>query len=151
MDDERPLGPYALFVAIFNAGLLGGLFGLRRDLPDRLSGADMALLTVSTHKISRLIAKDKVTAPLRAPFAQYEEDAGPSEVSESSRGTGMRKAVGDLITCPYCLSQWVATIGLFGLALAPRPTRFIATLFTIVTGADFLQIAYKAAQEKGLE
>jgi hypothetical protein len=148
--EDRPLGPYAALITVFNIGLTGALAALRRDLPDRTSAGDLALLTVATHKLSRVIAKDKVTSPVRAPFVRYEEDAGPSEVSESPRGTGFRKAVGELISCPFCIAQWIAAAGLLGLAIAPRPTRFLASLFTIVSGADFLQIAYKAAQDKGL-
>jgi hypothetical protein len=148
--EQIPLGGYAVLMTAFNAALFGGMRLLRRDLPERVSAADLALLTVGTHKLTRTIAKDKVTSPIRAPFARYEEDAGPSEVSESPRGTGMRKAVGVLITCPYCLAPWVGSAGLFGLTVAPRTTRFLASMFTVVAGSDFLQVAYKAGQEKGL-
>ncbi|HEX4717248.1 MAG TPA: DUF1360 domain-containing protein [Thermoleophilaceae bacterium] len=148
--EAKPLGGYALLATAFNAGLAGALYARREDLPERISAADLALLTVGTHKLSRLIAKDKVTSPLRAPFARYEEDAGPSEVSEAPRGTGLRRAIGELITCPFCIGQWIAAAGLFGLLLAPRTTRFVASIFAIVTGSDFLQVAYKAAQDKGL-
>src|SRR3954447_22426822 len=137
-------------MAVFNALCGGLLIGLRSRLPERFTAGDLALLTVGTHKLSRLIAKDKVTSPLRAPFVRYEEDAGPSEVSESPRGSGMRKAVGELISCPFCIAQWVAAAGLVGLAFAPRLTRFVASVFAIVAGSDFLQIAYKAVQDKGL-
>src|SRR4051794_27742145 len=149
-DEEKPLAQYGVLIAAFNAALGGLLVAWRSRLPERFSAGDLALLTVGTHKLSRLIAKDKVTAPLRAPFTRYEEDAGPSEVSESPRGSGFRLAIGELISCPFCVTQWIAPVGLFGLAVAPRPTRFIASLFTVVSGADFLQIAYKAAQDKGL-
>jgi hypothetical protein len=37
-----------------------------------------------------------------------------------------------------------------GLIYAPRLTRTVASTFTALTIADFLQIAYKAAEEKGL-
>jgi Protein of unknown function (DUF1360) len=148
--EDKPLGAYALLAAAFNAGFAGALFARRRDLPERVSAGDLALLTVGTHKLSRLIAKDKVTSPLRAPFVRYEEDAGPSEVSETPRGSGLRKAIGELISCPFCIGQWVAAAALFGLLVAPRTTRFVASLFAIMTGSDFLQLAYKAAQDKGL-
>src|SRR5436309_3332331 len=117
--DDRPLPEYGLFIGVFNAVCGALLVLLRRRLPDRYSVGDLALLTVGTHKVSRLVAKDKVTAPLRAPFAEYEEDAGPGEVSESPKGNGFQRAIGELLTCPYCLSQWFAAAGLFGLAVAP--------------------------------
>src|SRR3954453_2690708 len=148
--EQIPLGGYAVLMTAFNAVLFAGMRLLRRDLPERVSAADLALLTVGTHKLSRTIAKDKVMSPIRAPFARYEEDAGPSEVSESPRGSGLRRAIGELITCPFCIGQWIAAAGLFGLLLAPRTTRFVASIFAIVAGSDFLQVAYKAAQDKGL-
>lgn len=147
---DKPLVSYGLIASTFNVLMAAGLYAKRDALPERISAADLALLTAGTHKLSRQLAKDKVLSPLRAPFVRWEEDAGPSEVSETPRGTGLRKAVGELISCPYCMAQWVAAAGLFGLLVAPRTTRFLASLFTIVAGSDFLQVAYKAGQEKGL-
>jgi hypothetical protein len=40
------------------------------------------LLGVATYKLSRLISSDRVTSPLRAPFVEYVEPAGASEVKE---------------------------------------------------------------------
>lgn len=147
---DKPLASYGVIATTFNVLLAGALVAKRDELPERISAADLALLTVGTHKLSRQIAKDKVLSPMRAPFVRWEKDAGPSEVSETARGTGMRKAIGELISCPYCMAQWVAAAGLFGLLVAPRTTRFLASLFSIVAGSDFLQVAYKAGQEKGL-
>jgi uncharacterized protein DUF1360 len=64
------------------------------------------------------------------------------------RGTGLRKAVGALITCPFCLAVWVATAFVFGLVLAPRATRLAASVLVAVTGADVLHLAYAALEEK---
>src|SRR3954464_9988045 len=122
--EEHPLGSYAVLASAFNALLVGALVAVRHDLPERISAGDLALLSVATHKLSRVIAKDKVTSFARAPFVEYEEDAGPSEVSEKPRGRGFRNAVGELISCPFCIAQWIAGAGVFGIALAPRVTRF---------------------------
>jgi len=88
-----------------------------------------------------------VTSPLRAPFTTFEGTSGEAELAESVRGTGMRKAVGELVTCPFCLGQWVATALAYGFVLAPRTTRWTCSVFTALTVADFLQLAYAAAQE----
>jgi hypothetical protein len=42
--------------------------------------------------------------------------------------------------------MWVAAGFTAGLIVAPRATRWIATAFTIVAGADVLQIAYAKAE-----
>jgi hypothetical protein len=148
-----PLGPYAVAIAVFNSLFAGALLLFKRggrELPERVGPADIAMIGVASHKVSRLIAKDKVTSPLRAPFTEFEEEAGPSEFKESSRGTGARKAVGELLVCPYCLGLWVVAAFSVGLLFAPRLTRFVGSVFTALTISDFLQIAFKAAEEKGL-
>ena len=105
---------------------------------------------MASHKLSRLIAKDKVTSPLRAPFTELEGKGGPAELEETSRGEGARKAIGELLVCPYCLGLWVAAAFSIGLVFTPRLTRLLAAVFSALTISDFLQIAYKAAEEKGL-
>jgi hypothetical protein len=111
---------------------------------------DVVSIGVASHKLSRLITKDKVTSPLRAPFTELEGRGGPAELEERSRGRGARKAIGELLICPYCLGLWVAATLSVGLLFAPRLTRFVVSVFSALTISDFLQIAYKAAEEKGL-
>ena len=61
--------------------------------------------------------------------------------------TQFRHSIGELLTCPFCLDVWVVTGFVAGLTFAPRLTRLIAGAFTALTGADFLQLAYAAAQQ----
>lgn len=148
--EERPLGSYALLVTGFSATVAGTLALLERAgrrVPARFAADDVVLMALATHKISRIVAKDRVTSFLRAPFVRYQHAAGPSEVEEKARGTGLQLAVGELALCPYCLAPWVAS-GLFvGLVGAPRATRFIASVFAAVAASDALQLAYHSAQE----
>jgi hypothetical protein len=69
-------------------------------------------------------------------------------VEEKPRGRGVRRAIGELLVCPFCLGQWVATGILAALAVAPRATRFVCSIFAAVTISDFLQIFYKGSEEK---
>jgi hypothetical protein len=152
-EDRPPLIAYAGTMGVFGAISGAALLAARRtghELPERVGARDLVSVGVASHKVSRLIAKDKVTAPLRAPFTEYEGDGGPGEVSERSRGKGAQRAVGDLLSCPYCLGLWVVAAFSISLLFAPRLTRFVASIFSALTISDFLQIAYKAAEEKGL-
>jgi hypothetical protein len=152
-EKRPPLVSYAVTMAIFNALFAGGLLLAKRrgrELPEKPAVGDIVLIGVAAHKVSRLIGKDKVTAPMRAPFTELEGSGGPGELEERSRGTGARKAVGELLICPYCLGLWVVAAFSIGLLFAPRLSRFVAAVFTALTASDFLQIAYKAAEEKGL-
>jgi Protein of unknown function (DUF1360) len=147
---DRPLGSFVALMAVYSAATGTGALLVRRSrrqLPEGLAPADLVLLSVATHKIARLLAKDPVTSPLRAPFTTFEGTSGEAELAESVRGTGMRKALGELVTCPFCVGQWVATALAYGFALAPRPTRWACSVFTALTAADFLQLAYAAAQQ----
>jgi uncharacterized protein DUF1360 len=147
---DRPLGGYAGAMSVYGA-LSAGLAVLarmqKRQLP-RASASDIALVACATHKLARLIAKDAVTSPIRAPFTQFTGASGDAELAEEVRGDGVKHAVGELITCPFCLAQWLATGFTFGLIFAPRMTRLVAATMTAVAGSDFLQLAYAWGQRK---
>ncbi len=140
-----------MLVAAFGAAVGGAGAAARaggREPPDRLGARDVLMIGVATHKLSRLMAKDKVTSFLRAPFTEFQAASGQGEVEEKPRGTGLRLAVGELLVCPYCLAQWVAAGFLAGTVFAPRGTRMVAALYTAETVADFLQLAYYAAEQR---
>lgn len=150
-DEDRPLASYGAVMAIYSSVVGLAALAVRRSgrrLPDRVAAGDVALLSVATFKISRLLAKEPVTSPLRAPFTTFQGTSGEAELAEEVRGTGVRHALGELLTCPFCLGQWTATGLVFGLVLAPRATRLFATLFTSLTAADLLQFAYDRVQQE---
>lgn len=148
---EHPLMGYATLAALFNM-LFAGFLALarlrRRPLPERVGLADVLLLGVGTYKLSRLLSKDAVTSFWRAPFARFEGPADEGEVNEQPRGTGLRHAIGELVTCPFCLGQWIASFFLYGLVFAPRLTRLVASMYTMLTISDFLQLGYDAAKKR---
>jgi hypothetical protein len=109
---------------------------------------DVLMAGVATHKVSRLIAKDRVTSFLRAPFTRFQDRAGHGELDEQARGRGLRLAAGELLICPYCLGQWVSGAFAVGFVHAPRLTRLLAAMWTIHAIADGLQLAYVAAEER---
>jgi uncharacterized protein DUF1360 len=153
-NEHRPLDGYLTAMAAFGgltAALAAATRITRRPVPDRPSLADVALVSVATHKLSRLLAKDSVMSPLRAPFAQYAGPAGAGELNEEVRdeGSSVRHGIGELVTCPFCLAVWVATGLTGGLVLAPRLTRLAATALTATAVSDFLQLAYDAAKQSG--
>jgi hypothetical protein len=149
-DSDRPLGGYAALMGLYGVAVTAGAVALRRRnqrLPE-VRPFDITLVGIATHKVARRMSKDSVTSPLRAPFTRYEGVAGPAELKEKVRGSGIRKAVGELISCPFCLSQWVSTGFVFGLLSAPRATRWTASVFTSLALADFLQFAYAWAEQR---
>jgi hypothetical protein len=152
--EKPPLVPYAVAIAASNGLFAAGLALARRqgrELPERPALGDIALVGVAGHKLSRLIAKDKVTSPLRAPFTELEGSGGAAELEERARGGEVRRTIGQLLVCPYCLDLWAVAGFSLGLLYAPRTTRFVASVFAAQTTSDFLQVAYRTAQRKGLE
>lgn len=148
--DHRPLAGYLGAMATY-AGVAGGLAvavkATGHPVPERPATADVVLLSIATHKLSRLLSKDAVTSPLRAPFVRYEKPIGNAEVAEEVRDveSSTRHAVGEMLSCPFCLAVWVATGLTAGLVLAPRLTRLVSTALTAVAASDFLQLAYASA------
>src|SRR5215213_7006300 len=148
---DMPLFSYGVLAGTFN--LLFALFLLAtrvsgKSLPPRIEARDIALLGMATHKLSLVGSQDAITSPLRAPFTELEEKESPKKVDEKPRGKGLRRSVGELLTCQFCLSVWVASLLTYGLVLAPRVTRLVAALFSVVTVSDYLHQAYKALMKE---
>jgi hypothetical protein len=149
VEDELPLGAYATLAAVFLTGLTTLLCTLsnERRFPREVSTRDLVLTGIATQRLARIITRDRVTQPLRAPFAEYHGSAGAGEVRQKPRGRGLRRAVGTLLTCPFCATPWIAAASLGALALRPRLTRFVQSIFVSVTVADFVQQLYAASRK----
>jgi hypothetical protein len=151
--EQRPLGAYAGLAAAY-AGLFGGgLAGAVRsghELPHSVSAGEIALYGVATHRLSRLLSREKVARFARAPFTEVDESqpAPPAELAEHPRdGSGMYRAVGELLSCTMCLDQWIAGGFVVGHVWAPRATRLAASALAIKSVADALHLAYARAAD----
>jgi len=141
--EDHPLGGYLGAMGVYAAvvaALAGAARLTRRPLPHPTPW-DVVVCAGATHRLSRLVARDPVTSPLRAPFTRFAGTSGPAELKEEVRGTGARKAVGELLTCPFCTGMWIATALSAGLVFAPGATRLAAAGLTALTGSDFLHFA----------
>jgi len=150
-DEDQPLAGRITLVAAFGVSLAAAGLAARitgRGPPERPHPADVVMVGVAAHKLSRLLAKSKATSFVRAPFTEFEKPRGTGEVDEKPRGHGVQRAVGELLVCPYCLSQWIAAGFTTGLVLAPRATRLVAASYSAQTLADFLNLGYRALCER---
>jgi hypothetical protein len=150
--EQPPFAAYATFATAFHAAMAGAVAAAKRsgrELPEQVAPGDIVLIGAASYKLSRLISKKKVTAFVRAPFTELEGSGGPAELDERPRGGGLRRAMGELLVCPYCLGLWASGAFHAGLLFAPRATRFSASVLAAMTISDFLQIAYRAAEERG--
>jgi Protein of unknown function (DUF1360) len=143
---DDPLAAYGALVALFTAASAGLLVAAERDrrLPDRLNLYDLALVTMATQRLARSLTKDRVTSVVRAPFTRRNGRGAAGEVEDAPRGHGLGLAVGQLLTCPFCVGEWIALGFVSGLLFAPRATRAAASVLAVTSAADLLQSAYVA-------
>ncbi|MBV9312074.1 MAG: DUF1360 domain-containing protein [Solirubrobacterales bacterium] len=146
---RKPLGGYAVLTLTFNASVAALALAQarsRRSLPERIPAGDIVLLGLGTFKLSRLITKDKVTSFVRSPFTR-EQPKPEGELDEAPTGRGVRYAIGELLLCPYCISQWIGTGLLAAYLYNARATRTAASVLAVVTVSDYMQQAWVAVDK----
>lgn len=133
-----PYVAYEALTGMFNLGAwaLAGAIGRRAP-----ALGDLLVLGVATQQVTRTVARDRVTSPIRRPFVDRTPDG-----REVPKPKGMRRALGELLTCPYCLAPWTALALTGAYALAPRATRVFAGVMAVAAVSDFLNRAYAALQ-----
>ena len=136
-------GSYAVVIAVYLSAVGGTALLARRNgvrLPDRLRVQDLVVAALATQRIARLVAKDPVTSPVRAPFTEFVGVEGPAELEERARDDShLRHTVGELLSCPFCLGQWIGTALMAGHVIVPRAARLVASTFAVIGVADALQ------------
>lgn len=146
--ESTPFASYATLIVTFHVAFGGFLIYTarsRRRVSAELSARDILLLGITAQRISRLITKSRATRVLRAPFAELRvSDDGHAD--ERPRGGGMRRALGELLTCPHCTGVWVAGGLTAARMVRPRETAVVAAAFTILSVAEALQFASKVVE-----
>lgn len=152
---QPELRNYATLTGAFASLLVGGLYAGRRhgvEIPQRIETRDLALISIATFKLSRMLATDRVSRFARAPFTEErvveEADDGEPVVDERPAGEGMRRAIGELVLCPHCLSLWIATGFVGGIVAAPATTRLIASIYVTMSVSDAASKAWRAVDER---
>jgi hypothetical protein len=140
MADEPPFPEYLALTAAFGAVLGGFLVLAGRRLPERIAFGDVVRIGLASYKIGRLVAKDEVTSWVRAPVTRDAEASEP-------KPQGIERALGELVTCPYCVGVWAASGLSYVLVLYPRQTRLVTTVFGAQAVADFLNAAFVKLKE----
>jgi hypothetical protein len=114
----------------------------RRDEAARLKGADLLPIAGATFALSKTIAREKIGTWVREPFV--EESDGRRRL----RGTRLRRALGELVTCTRCVGAWSA-LGMVGLRVAsPHTGRVVTNVMATAALNDFLQAGFRALCEQ---
>jgi hypothetical protein len=136
---ETPTEPadYAAINAAWAALLAGVLVSSREEAPP---ASELPVFGLATFALSKALAKEKVGAWARAPLVD-ETDGRP-------KGSRLRYAAGELVTCTRCLGTW-SSLGLIGLRVfRPREGRIVAGILATAGMNDWLQAMFSAATSK---
>ena len=145
-DRDPPSFAYFALMASWTAGMVGmAKIGEHRFQPFTFGGG--LSYALATHGLARIVSTETVTLPLRSPFVdrEYRDDG---ECIETPKGTGLRKAIGELVTCPYCCSTWAAAMFMAGRLIRPNATRVLMNVIAAGAAANMLHRAFSALEKQ---
>ncbi len=105
---------------------------------------DLLLLGLSTYRAGHMIAYERVAEPLREPLTDTVPDASGYGETVVATGKGVRYVLGELVSCPVCVGTWAAAGLVYGLHLAPRPTRVFLAVMGTTGVAEVLHCSVEA-------
>ena len=147
---DQPLRGYVTLIGVYvAAGAVAVWASGRGKAADRsISTGDLVRITIAAHRLSRTLTKETIASPLRAPFTRLNGSGIASELNEQVRPSGhdrpVAHAVGELLTCPFCMAQWAATALVTAHLLVPRQARLVTAILDAAAGADALHYGYVA-------
>lgn len=115
----------------------------------KLSAMDLILLGLSTYRLGRLIAYDRVMEPLRQFVTETVPDSTGAGDSVDPKGEGFQQALGQLVCCPICAGTWVAAGLTYLNYLLPGPTRVFLIMTSAIAIAELLGALTEALSWSG--
>jgi Protein of unknown function (DUF1360) len=116
----------------------GGLVAATRGRAseDPIETRELATLAAATFALSKAIARERIGTWVRDPFVEESDGRRP-------RGTRLRRAIGELVTCTRCVGTWSA-LAVVGLRVAtPEAGRTVSTVLAASAGSDLLQAGFR--------
>jgi hypothetical protein len=135
--EETPTKPadYAALSAGYGA-LLGAVVLGGRERAEPMVRGEIPTLGLATFALSKLIAKEKVESWVREPFVEE------TPHGRRPKGTRLRYAVGELLTCTRCVGAW-SSLGLVALRVTrPREAKVVTAVLATSAVNDFLQAGF---------
>lgn len=125
----------AIFIGLYIAVMV--VLYYLGQLPHTINVLDLILLGLAAARLSDIISTDQIMQWLREPFVKMEdtEIAGREVQTRTGRGRGIKKVLGDLLSCPWCVGVWVAA--------------FLTYLYFLIPGIVWLFIFIMAIAEIG--
>lgn len=140
-------GDYAAIEAVYVSAMAGIIALARkreRDGTPAIPRRDLPVLAMATFTLADTVAKEKVSTWLREPFVREDADHKPA----APEGSGLRHAIGELLTCTRCVGTWSA-LALVGLRTAsPVAGRTTANVLALAGVNDLLQSGFRLLAER---
>jgi hypothetical protein len=107
-----------------------------------ISVFEFLLLALATFRLTRLVVFDKITAFLRSPFIEEVEEVeedGTAVTYIQVKGIGIRKWIGELLSCYWCAGIWCTAllVGLF--YVWPTGMQLVVYVLAIAGSAAFIE------------
>ena len=146
---EKPAeqASYAALIGTF--GTVFTLFSLWKGRDFRLERFDFVLLALSAFRMGRLMSYDLVFRPIREPVTETVPNPDGNGERVVPEGTGLRHAVGDLVSCPTCSGTWAAAGLVYALRIFPGPARAFMAIMAAAGAAELLDGAYEMLNWSG--
>jgi hypothetical protein len=138
--DDRPTEPidYAKLNAIYGALLVCVLAATRERVRDEpIANRELVPLALATFALAKVVAREKIGTWVRDPFVEVENGM------RRPRGTRLRRAVGELVTCTRCVGAWSALVVVGLRAADPATGRTVANVLAASAANDWLQAGFK--------
>jgi hypothetical protein len=136
-ENTRERATYLTLIGIFWGLFLAFLPRRGERRPLELGPLDLTMLGLATFRLGRLASYERVLQPLREPFTEVEPDETDVGENTVAEGSGVRKALGELFSCPICTGTWAAAFLVYGLRIAPGPTRLFLAIMSATGIAEF--------------
>jgi hypothetical protein len=142
MDEQTHPADYAALNAVWVSLAAAVVVGSRgRSSEDPITGRELIPLAAATFAISKAVARERIGTWVREPFVDETEGQKP-------KGRGLRRAVGELVTCTRCVGTWSA-LGVVGLrVLHPEAGRTVSVVLASSAANDWLQAGFKLLTEQ---
>jgi hypothetical protein len=128
---------YAALSAGYGTLILALVAASRAKDADPVRPAELPVVGLATFALAKLVAKEKVETWVREPFLEERPDG-----ERRPRGTGLRYAVGELLSCTRCVGSWSA-LGLVGLrTLRPKEAQIVLPVLASAAINDWLQTGF---------
>ncbi|NSL51433.1 DUF1360 domain-containing protein [Calidifontibacillus erzurumensis] len=103
---------------------------------------ELLLLSLASFRLTRLLVYDKITNFIRRPFHREVEEKledGTVETYIEIKGKGLRRFIGELLSCHWCTGVWSAA-GLYtGYLFAPHFFTMIICILAIAGCASIIE------------